>query len=93
MSYDAFKIRVRGRVTGVCFRMSACDYARRFPGLRGYVRNSGISEVESVVQGEPDAVDAMIKWFGHGPSYAQVDSIDVVEDVVDPNLPLYRITY
>jgi acylphosphatase len=70
------RVRVRGRVQGVFFRVETRDRARSL-GLAGWVRNCADGAVEAVFEGEPDRVESMIDWCGRGPAGAQVDSVDV----------------
>ncbi|MHB1351749.1 MAG: acylphosphatase [Thiobacillus sp.] len=69
---------IRGRVQGVWFRESMRIEAERL-GVVGWVRNSPDGAVEAVVQGEADAVDAMIHWAHRGPPLAQVGSVEASE--------------
>ena len=70
------RVRVRGRVQGVFFRVETRDRARSL-GLAGWVRNCADGSVEAVFQGEPERVQSMVDWCGRGPSGASVDSVDV----------------
>lgn len=70
------RVRVRGRVQGVFFRVETRDRARSL-GLVGWVRNCSDGSVEAVFQGEPERVQSMVDWCGRGPSGASVDSVDV----------------
>ena len=70
------RVRVRGRVQGVFFRVEIRDRARSL-GLVGWVRNCSDGSVEAVFQGEPERVQSMVDWCGRGPSGASVDSVDV----------------
>ena len=69
-------LRIRGRVQGVGFRMYLQREAQRH-GVSGWVRNRRDGTVEAVVQGEPDAVEAVIEWARHGPPSARVTDVDV----------------
>jgi acylphosphatase len=73
------RVVVGGRVQGVGFRAS-CARRARDAGLRGWVRNLPDGRVEAVFEGEPAAVDALVAWCGHGPAYAHVDQVQVVEE-------------
>jgi acylphosphatase len=69
---------VRGRVQGVFFR----DTTRRraeSAGLAGWVSNRPDGAVEAVFEGDPPAVDELVEFCRHGPSRAEVDSIDVID--------------
>lgn len=87
----AFKVRVKGRVTGVGFRFSTQIKAAEFPGLRGYVRNVTFGEVEVFLQGPPDEVNAMLRWLHKGPDWARVDSLHKIEEPVNPALSGFNI--
>lgn len=68
-------VRIRGRVQGVGYRMSAADAAARL-GVTGTVRNLLDGTVEADVEGPPAAVEAMLEALRHGPPSAQVESIE-----------------
>ena len=71
-------IRVTGRVQGVFFRQSAVEKARAL-AIAGWVRNRSDGSVEAHVEGEPDAVEAMLAWLHHGPTHAEVDAVHVTD--------------
>jgi acylphosphatase len=67
---------VRGRVQGVWYRGSMEQEARRL-GVGGWVRNNPDGTVEAEVEGEPEAVDAIVAWARRGPRSAKVDDVAV----------------
>ncbi len=67
---------IHGRVQGVFFRDSMQREAQ-YLAVSGWVRNRSDGTVEAEVQGEPSAVDAMVRWAHHGPQRAQVERVDV----------------
>jgi acylphosphatase len=70
---------VHGRVQGVFFR----DTTRRMAGERGiagWVTNRPDGAVEAVFEGEPDAVEAMLRFCREGPRGADVERVDVSEE-------------
>ena len=71
-------LRISGRVQGVGFRFYM---ERKAPELNvtGWVRNRRDGSVEAVVQGTPEAVDAMIAWARRGPSSAVVSEVRITE--------------
>lgn len=75
----ARRVRVRGRVQGVFFRDS-CAREARAAGVAGWVRNRADGSVEAWFEGPQEAVERMVAWCRGGPSRADVDSVDVVED-------------
>jgi len=93
MATVAFRVIVKGRVTGVGFRYSTVAAATRFPALQGYVRNADSRTVECVVQGPVESVDSLVAWLHHGPSYARVTDCSVVEIPVDPGLTGFDVSY
>jgi acylphosphatase len=74
------RVVVHGRVQGVFFR----DATRRLAtghGVAGWVRNTWEGTVEAVFEGDDDAVERIVRFMREGPSGAQVDRVDVEEEV------------
>lgn len=65
---------ITGRVQGVGYRHGLRQEALRL-GLSGWVRNRHDGSVESMVAGEPRAVDALLAWAQRGPPAARVDAV------------------
>lgn len=85
MALTSKQLRIWGRVQGVGFRM----YMRRKAddlGLTGWVRNRRDGTVEAVVQGTPQAVEAMIAWAHRGPPSAVVTDVKA-EDCAGEEFP------
>ena len=68
-------LRIAGRVQGVGFRDSLCAAAES-GGIAGWVRNRRDGTVEAVVQGSPEAVEAIIAWARRGPPAARVTHLE-----------------
>lgn len=67
---------VRGRVQGVFFR----DTTRRVAtslGVAGWARNEPDGSVRVHAEGEPAAVEQLLRFLQHGPPEAAVESVDV----------------
>ncbi|MEI8406323.1 MULTISPECIES: acylphosphatase [unclassified Kribbella] len=73
------RVVVHGRVQGVFFRDSCRREARR-AGVRGWVRNAPDGTVEALFEGAEEDVERMVEWVRHGPTYARVERVDVVEE-------------
>ena len=71
-------LRIHGLVQGVFFRETLRRQAERF-GVTGWVRNCSDMSVEAMVQGTPEALDAIIAWARHGPETAQVEHVEINE--------------
>ena len=72
------RLIISGRVQGVGFRYSMAEEAERL-GVTGWVRNRRDGTVEAVVDGDPDALDAVLAWARRGPPSARVTGVDVSE--------------
>lgn len=68
------RVVVSGRVQGVFFR-SACKTEADRLGAYGWARNLRDGRVEVVVEGEPDAVEALVRWCHIGPPRALVTNV------------------
>lgn len=73
------RLVIHGRVQGVFFRDSMRREAQRLD-ITGWVRNLSDGTVEAAVQGESDAVDAIVRWAHHGPLHAQVARVVIEPD-------------
>jgi acylphosphatase len=71
-------LTISGRVQGVGFRYSMAEAAERL-GVTGWVRNRRDGTVEAVVDGTPDAVEAILAWARSGPRGARVTEVQVSE--------------
>lgn len=73
------RVIVRGRVQGVGFRYSVARAAQS-RGVAGWVSNRPDGTVEAVFEGEPEAVDSLVRFCRDGPRGAAVDRVDVVDE-------------
>ena len=73
------RLVITGRVQGVGYRDALRAEALRL-GVRGWVRNVRDGTVEALVQGEPEAVEALARWAAQGPPLARVAEV-LAEDV------------
>lgn len=81
---------VSGRVQGVGFRFFAARAAKS-SGVSGWVRNRPDGTVETVAEGERDAVARYFEMLRSGPSGSRVTSL-VDEPAEMASLPSFEIT-
>ncbi len=74
----AVSVKVTGRVQGVAFRWYAVQEAGRL-GVTGWIRNEPDESVAGHFEGPDDAVDSLVDWCRHGPSYAAVRGVAVTD--------------
>lgn len=88
----AVRVVVRGRVQGVFFRASTREEARR-RGVTGWVRNDPSGTVTAHLEGDDDAVRAVVDWMrAGGPRDAAVVGADETT-VPDEHHAEFRVTH
>lgn len=65
---------IQGRVQGVGFRYFTRQHADDLD-LTGWVKNLPDGSVETVISGEPDSVEEMLRRLQKGPVSARVDNV------------------
>ncbi|SIT53798.1 Acylphosphatase [Mesorhizobium prunaredense] len=70
----AVRVRLRGSVQGVSFRVWTRTEAERL-GLSGWVRNEEDGSVTALIVGADGAVSTMLDRFWKGPTGASVSSV------------------
>ncbi len=73
------RVVVHGRVQGVFFR-GATEERARLAEVDGWVRNRRDGTVEAAFEGTVEAVDALVQFCREGPSWAQVDRVEVSDE-------------
>ena len=73
------RVVARGRVQGVFFRDSARERANAHD-VAGWVCNRRDGAVEAVLEGSPDAVARLVRFFETGPPSASVDHVEVQDE-------------
>ena len=81
---------ISGRVQGVGFRFFA-QRAARENRIRGWVRNLPDGSVETVAEGDEDAVALYLESLRRGPMGARVTGLSAVE-VPESNYTSFEIT-
>ena len=75
MTTTARRVRVHGRVQGVFFRDS-CRAEAQARGVAGWVTNEPDGSVSAHLEGDPEAVAAVVAWCHDGPRHARVERVD-----------------
>ena len=70
---------MHGRVQGVGFRYSLMRAAQT-QGVAGWARNRADGTLEAVFEGEPEAVESLIRLSREGPRGAQVERVEAFEE-------------
>ena len=73
------RIVAHGRVQGVFFRDSTRQHAAS-AGVAGWVANRPDGTVEAVLEGDAEAVEAVVAWMREGPRSADVDRLEVTDE-------------
>jgi acylphosphatase len=73
------RLIVHGQVQGVGFRWTIARAAESH-GVAGWVTNRADGTVEAVLEGEPDAVESVVRVSREGPRGAQVERVEVAEE-------------
>jgi acylphosphatase len=76
------RVVVHGGVQGVGFRY-ALARAAETRGVSGWARNRPDGTLEAVFEGEPDAVESLVRFCRDGPRGADVERVDVFEEEPD----------
>jgi acylphosphatase len=90
MQTTAQKVIITGRVQGVYYRVHLQAVAQA-QNLVGWCRNRPDGSVEAWLQGEPTAVDIVMRWCRTGPPQAQVSEVIAIAVGVEPLLTTFEI--
>jgi len=75
----SMRITVNGSIQPVFFNRFIKENADNL-GIKGFVRNAGEGKAEVFIEGNPDAVDAMIPICKKGPQHALIRNIEEKEE-------------
>jgi acylphosphatase len=83
---------VSGRVQGVGFRATTRNKAQTLD-IKGWVKNLYDGRVEAVIQGDPDSVKQMIRFFKKGPRMVNVTDYEIKKETPQDNLSTFSVKY
>jgi acylphosphatase len=86
------RVRIEGLVQGVNYRYATRQKAQEL-GVNGWVRNLPDGSVESLMEGEQDKVEALIRWCHQGPSGARVKKVTTHGEAYRGDLQGFSITF
>jgi acylphosphatase len=89
LQLQTIRLRISGRVQGIGFRDALRDEALRL-GVTGWVRNLADGRVESVAQGKPDDLAALLEWARRGPPAARVERVECGPPAAEHDRPYAR---
>jgi acylphosphatase len=87
-----FHIFVSGRVQGVFFRESARRKAKKL-GINGWVKNLADSRMETLLEGDKEKMEEMIRWIKKGPIFAKVEGMEVLIEEYQGEFDDFEIKY
>jgi len=73
------RVVVHGRVQGVGFRYEVARAAET-RGVSGWARNLPDGTLEAVFEGEPEAVESLVRFCQDGPRGAEVERVEAFEE-------------
>jgi acylphosphatase len=73
------RVVVHGRVQGVGFRYSLARAADS-RGVAGWARNRADGTLEAAFEGDPEAVESLVRFSHEGPRGAEVERVEVFEE-------------
>lgn len=92
MNLIAKHLLISGKVHGVFFRKTTKHKAHEL-NIYGWVKNTADKKVEIVAQGNEESIDKFISWCKEGPSHAEVNNVQVEEEVINQDLKDFSIVY
>jgi len=93
---ESKKIRVHlfisGIVQGVNFRYYTRETARRL-NITGVVRNLPDGRVETIAEGDEEAIEKFIEWCKKGPPSARVEKVEIKRSNFVGDFKDFKIDY
>jgi len=92
MSKQRIRLLVTGKVQGVFFRQALKVIAIK-NNVTGWVRNLEDGRVESLLEGDIDAVNAVVEWAHGGPANSRVDDVEIKNEVFKDEFTDFEVLY
>ncbi len=92
MSKQCVHLFVRGKVQGVFFRQALKVMAIK-NNVTGWVRNLDDGRVEALLEGDIDAVNAVVEWAHGGPANSRVDDVEIKNEVFKDEFTDFEVLY
>ena len=89
---SAYKIIVQGRVQGVGYRWFSMQIAQQL-GIKGYVKNLFNGDVEVFAQGDDASVQQFIDQLRKGPSFSNVNNLNIYDADFDYSLNQFKVIH
>ncbi len=86
------RLRISGRVQGVWYRGATQAEARKL-GVAGWVRNRPDGSVEAIIEGDAEAVRALVDWCRSGPPGAHVTAVQESPEPLGDELVGFEIRH
>jgi len=83
---------IKGRVQGVWFRASTKQKAEQLD-ITGWVRNTADGHVEAIFEGEENNIREMLEWCHHGPPMAEIEKVEVKNQMATNGFNGFTIKY
>ena len=92
MSKQRVRLFVTGKVQGVFFRQTLKVIAKE-NDIFGWVKNLKNGKVESVLEGEVEKIDLLIKWAHSGPANARVEDVEIHNEKFTEEFSKFDVLY
>ena len=92
MSKQRIRLLVTGKVQGVFFRQALKVIAIK-NNVTGWVRNLEDGRVEALLEGDIDAVNAVVEWAHGGPANSRVDDVEIKNEVFKDEFTDFEVLY
>jgi len=92
MSKQRVRLFITGKVQGVFFRQTLKVMAKK-NDVFGWVKNLKDGKVESVLEGEVEKIDLLIKWAYSGPANARVEDVEIHNEKFTEEFSKFDVLY